>query len=274
MGILSNPLRSREGRQSQLPVYENVHLTSKERNSNDSYDDSDYDDYSTTSSPGTNNSRFTSASTSTATPIMPKRAFPVPRKPRQPINYRLPNKVVRYLCFGLTFFIVSMIFSLIRASHNENRALAEGRINRPPSTPPSWEQFPFLTRYYGGIRNLVPFSQNTPEYPLFKGEQPIDKLFYVNSTNLKSDVEERNLPASKEYIRYPQSVFQDAPEQFQECYIDKANKVRVPPIRYYEGRPHGFPDPVLGSYELLGLPEDICFERYGRYGPYGFRLFR
>ncbi|KAI1661382.1 hypothetical protein F4813DRAFT_385915 [Daldinia decipiens] len=270
MGILSNPLRSREGRQSQLPVYENVHLTSKERNSNDSYDDSDYDDYSTTSSPGTNNSRFTSASTSTATPIMPKRAFPVPRKPRQPLNYRLPNKVVRYLCFGLTFFIVSMIFSLIRASHNENRALAEGKIDRPPSPPPSWEQFPFLTRYYGGIRNLVPFSQNTPEYPRSKGEQPIDKLFYVNSTNLNSDVEERNLPASKEYIRYPQSVFQDAPEQFQECYIDKANKVRVPPIRYYEGRPHGFPDPVLGSYELLGLPEDICFERYGRYGPYGF----
>jgi hypothetical protein len=25
----------------------------------------------------------------------------------------------------------------------------------------------------------------------------------------------------------------------------------------------------MGSYDLLGLPEDICFERYGRLGPYG-----
>ncbi|KAI1382150.1 hypothetical protein F4677DRAFT_401043 [Hypoxylon crocopeplum] len=268
MGLRSwNPLHSRDGRQSRLPLYENLNAPSKERDSNDSYDDSDYDGYSdNSSSPG--NSRVTSASVSTATPMMSKRTFAVPR--RQPLTYRLPNKVVRYLCFGLTSFILIMIFTLIRASHNENKALAEGKIERPPPAPPSWETFPFLTRYYGGIRNLVPFSQNDPEYPRSKGEPPVDKLSYVNNSNWKPDVEERNLPASKEYIRYPQSVFQVAPEQFQECFLDKANKVRVPPIRYYEGRPNGFPEPVLGSYELLGLPEDICFERYGRYGPYGF----
>ncbi|KAI1208848.1 uncharacterized protein F4807DRAFT_135849 [Annulohypoxylon truncatum] len=274
MGTSSwNPLRSRDGRQSKLPLYENLNLQtpSKERDSNDSYDDSDSDGYSiTSSSPGTNNSRYTSASITAATPIMSKRHFMVSSKPRQPFGYRLPNKVVRYLCFGLTTFIVMMILTLIRASHNENRALAEGRIDRPASAPPPWESYPFLTRYYGGIRNLVSFSQNLPEYPRLPGEPPIDKLSYVNNTIYKPDVQERSLPASKEYIRYPQSVFQNAPEQFQECYLDKANKVRVPPVRYYEGRPNGFPEAVLGSHELLGLPEDICFERYGRYGPYGF----
>jgi hypothetical protein len=55
-----------------------------------------------------------------------------------------------------------------------------------------------------------------------------------------------------------------------ECFIDAANKVRVPEVRYFTGRPHGFPQHIGGSYELLNLPEDICFERYGRYGPYGF----
>lgn len=276
MGTSSwNPLRSRDGRQSKLPLYENLNLQtpSKERdsNDNDSYDDSDSDGYSiTSSSPGTNNSRYTSASITAATPIMSKRHFMVSSKPRQPFGYRLPNKVIRYLCFGLTSFIIIMILTLIRASHNENKALAEGKIDRPASAPPPWESYPFLTRYYGGIRNLVPSSQNLPEYPRLPGEPPIDKLSYVNNTNYKPDVQERSLPASKEYIRYPQSVFQHAPEQFQECYLDKANKVRVPPIRYYEGRPNGFPEAVLGSHELLGLPEDICFERYGRYGPYGF----
>ncbi|KAI0898301.1 hypothetical protein F4806DRAFT_457865 [Annulohypoxylon nitens] len=276
MGTSSwNPLRSRDGRQSKLPLYENLNLQtpSKERdsNDNDSYDDSDSDGYSiTSSSPGTNNSRYTSASITAAAPIMSKRHFMVSSKPRQPFGYRLPNKVIRYLCFGLTSFIIIMILTLIRASHNENKALAEGKIDRPASAPPPWESYPFLTRYYGGIRNLVPSSQNLPEYPRLPGEPPIDKLSYVNNTNYKPDVQERSLPASKEYIRYPQSVFQHAPEQFQECYLDKANKVRVPPIRYYEGRPNGFPEAVLGSHELLGLPEDICFERYGRYGPYGF----
>ncbi|KAI1383173.1 uncharacterized protein F4822DRAFT_419549 [Hypoxylon trugodes] len=269
MGASSwNPLRSRDARQSKLPLYENIN---KERDSNDSYDSSDDDGYSiTSSSPGTSNSRVTSASTSTAAPIMSKRNFVLPRKPRQPLGYRLPNKVIRYLCFGLTSFIIIMILSLIRASHNENKALAEGRIDRPASAPPPWDSYPFITRYYGGIRNLVSFSRNIPEYPRTAGEAPVDKMSYANSSKWKPDVEERSLPASKEFNQYPQSVFQDAPEQFQECFIDKANKVRVPPIRYYEGRPNGFPEAVLGSYELLGLPEDICFERYGRYAPYGF----
>ncbi|KAI2629770.1 hypothetical protein GGR54DRAFT_586341 [Hypoxylon sp. NC1633] len=272
MGLLSwNRSHSRDGRQSKLPVYENLNSPSKERYSNDSYDDSDYDGDSAASlSPSTSNSRVTSASGSSSMPMMPKRKFALPRTPRQPLAYRLPNKVIRYLCFGLTSFILLMIFTLIRASHNENRALAEGKIDRPPAAPPSWEAFPFITRYYGGIRTLVPFSQNLPEYPRPKGEPPVDKLFYVNSSSWISDVEERNLPASKEYIQYPQSVFQNSPEEFQECFLDKDNKIRVPPIRYYDGRPNGFPEPVLGSYELLGLPEDICFERYGRYGPYGF----
>lgn len=29
------------------------------------------------------------------------------------------------------------------------------------------------------------------------------------------------------------------------------------------------PDPALGSYELLGIRDDICFDRFSRYGPYG-----
>ncbi|KAI5866871.1 hypothetical protein GGS23DRAFT_292945 [Durotheca rogersii] len=264
-----NPLHLGRSRQPKLPVYENLNAPSKERDSNDSYDDSDDDDYSvaSSSSPGTANSRVTNIS---AAPIMPKRNFAVPRGPRRPFAYRLPNKVVRYLCFGLISFMVLLILTLVRASHNENKMIMEGKVDRPPAAPHVWESYRFLSRYYGGIRNLAPFSQSIPEYPRSKGEPPVDLLSYVNNTNRTPQVQSRGIPASKEYIRYPQSVFQTAPEKFNECFLDKAKKVRVPPIRYYEGRPNGFPEPVLGSYELLGLPEDICFERYGRYGPYGF----
>ncbi|CAJ2501758.1 Uu.00g046110.m01.CDS01 [Anthostomella pinea] len=272
MGALSwNALRSREGRNSKLPLYEKLTSPSKERDSNDSYDDSDYDEYSTISSPSTTNSRNTSTSSAAlGRPSMSKQKnFAMPHKPGRPLFYRLPNKIVRYLCFGLISFMLLLIFTLIRASHNENRAIAEGKIERPPSGPQIWESYSFLTRYYGGIRNLVPFSQNIPEYPRAEDELPLDKLAFVTNSQ-ESEVLKRGLPASKEFIGYPQSVFKAAPEEFNECFIDKENKVRVPPIRYYDGRPNGFPEAILGSYGLLGLPEDICFERYGRYGPYGF----
>jgi len=55
-----------------------------------------------------------------------------------------------------------------------------------------------------------------------------------------------------------------------ECFLDAAGKIRIPSVRYFEGRPKGFPRNVVGSYELFDLPEDVCFERFGRFGPYGF----
>jgi hypothetical protein len=266
MGVLSlNPLRSRDGRQSKLPVYENINNTPpKERNSNDSYEDSDYDDYSITSSPSTN-SRHTSSST----PIMPRKKFALPRRPGRSLGYRLPNKIVRYLCIGLISTIMLFMFSLIRASHNENKALAEGKIERPKGVPPMWESYGFLTRYYGGIRNLAPLPRNVPEYPRDKDEKPMDKLAFVNLTQWDAEVEKRDIPASKEFVNHPKSIFQTAPETINECFLDQGNKLRVPPIRYYDGRPNGFPEAVLGSHDLLGFNEDICYERYGRYGPYG-----
>ncbi|KAI1868677.1 uncharacterized protein JN550_006252 [Neoarthrinium moseri] len=267
MGVFSlNPQGPRDGgRQSKLPLHE---MPSKERDSNDSYDDSDYDDdYSATSSPSLGNSRHTSASLS-ATPMLSKRRFTLPRRPGGPMGYRLPNKVVRYLCMGLVTIILLLIFSLIRASQTENKRILTGGVYKPPAAPPIWEAYPFLTRYYGGVRNLVPLQKNTPEYPRAEDELPLDKLAFVNFTE-NTGFEKRALPESKEFVNHPKSVFQTAPEKINECFLDAANKLRVPPIRYYEGRPNGFPEAVLGSYDLVGFNEDICYERYGRYGPYG-----
>ncbi|KAI8949667.1 hypothetical protein F4801DRAFT_392733 [Xylaria longipes] len=263
--------RSRHGRNSPLPVYEKPRTPSRERLANDSYDESDYDEYSTTSSPGTGNSRQTSTTTSLIVPILSKPRLPVPRGPGRPYFYRLPNKVTRYLCFGLVSFIVLLILTLARASHNENRAYAEGKIGKKPPAPHIWESYPFLTRYYGGIRSLVPAAQNKPEYPRAEDEVPLDKLGLTQDiTNPESaQAQGRGIPPSKEFDVHPQSIFKTTPEHFNECFLDKEHKVRVPTIRYYDGRPNGFPGSVLGSYELFGFPEDVCFERYGKYGAYG-----
>ncbi|KAK6196916.1 Arf GTPase arf1 [Pestalotiopsis sp. IQ-011] len=259
MGVLSlNPPRSRDGRSTKLPVYENN--MAKERDSNDSYDDSDYDDYSLESSPS---SRHTSA----AAPML-KTPFSLSRRPGRPIGSRLPNKVIRYLCIGLISSIFLFMFTLVRASQNENHMIELGGVYKPPPKPALWESYDFLTRYYGGIRNLVPLQKNVPEYPRPEDELPLDKLAYVNFTEDPS-LHRRAFPESKEFVNHPKSIFKTSPEKINECFLDADNKFRVPPIRYYEGRPNGFPQAPVGSYDMLGFNEDICYERYGRYGPYG-----
>ncbi|KAI1434588.1 hypothetical protein GGR50DRAFT_392844 [Xylaria sp. CBS 124048] len=261
--------RSRQSRHSsQLPVYEKPRTPSRERLTTDSYDESEYDEYSTTSSPGTAHPRHPPF----AVPMLSKRRLPVPRGPGRTRLYRLPNKVMRYLCFGLASFIVILILTLARASYNENKshALAEAEAEYIRNNLRKWEAYPLLTRYYGGIRSLVSLAENKPEYPRAKDELPLDKLQDVKPREpTASQPQRRVLPASKEFDAHPQSILKTSTNTFTECYLDNEKKIRAPPIRYYDGRPTGFPEAVLGSYELFGLPEDICFDRYGRYGPYG-----
>ncbi|KAJ1331534.1 DUF3405 domain-containing protein [Microdochium nivale] len=272
MGVFQNPLAKRKGREDRLPVYEKLRSPTKDRNSDDdddSYDSSDYDsDDSAPSSPET--PRNVSSAAALAAPILPRRPFANTRRPGLfHFPYRLPSKVTRYLCLGLLSLITIFILSLIRASHNENKMIVGGLLPARPQAPPIWESYEFLTRYYGGVRNLASGPANVPEYPRAKDELPLDKLSFLNSTN-DSPIEKRKLPNSKEFTQYPQSIFKTDPEQVHDCFLDAANKVRVPPIRYFDGRPNGFPEAVVGSHELLNLPEDICFERHGRYAPYGY----
>lgn len=323
MGLLSNPLRSREQR---LPVYENVAPSSptKERYSDDEYYSSDDSEaYSPGDSPGS--SRNTSGSMSSSRLMLPKRTSAPLRRPATMYPYRLPPKITRYISCGIIGLIVLMILSLVRASQVENWKVANGKIEQRPPPPPVWEKFPFLERYYGGIRTLVSFEDLKPEYPRDKDEPslfsetepitadhkteqqpdeaaPVDETKKVEEETAKvegvekddkttkdeqvaeageskatkdeeqtekteSPKPKRDIAKSQSWDKYSdRSVEADA----KECFIDEAGKIRIPQLRYYNGRPQGFPQHVSGSYEVLNLPEDVCFERFGRYGPYGF----
>ncbi|KAJ4272025.1 hypothetical protein NW762_000735 [Fusarium torreyae] len=82
-----------------------------------------------------------------------------------------------------------------------------------------------------------------------------------------SKAAKKKLPKSNDWSGYANRSEETG---VQECFLDADGTVRVPQLRYYNGRPQGFPEHAIGSYETLNLPEDICFDRYGRYGPYGF----
>jgi hypothetical protein len=190
------------------------------------------------------------------------------KRPARPkYLYRLPNKVIRYLCIGMVTTILLFIFTLVRASQLENKRIAAGKVEKKPPPPPVWEGFPFLTRYYGGIRTLLPLSDNVPQYPRLEDEQPYNRSSRASSSN---KVDSRDLPPSKAFVDHPKSTVVQSAGDIKECFLDVNDRVRVPPIRYYEGKPDGFPEHVVGSYDILSLPEDICFDRFGKFGPYGF----
>ena len=41
-------------------------------------------------------------------------------------------------------------------------------------------------------------------------------------------------------------------------------------IQAYRGVPKDFPPAYVGGYDVIGLDNDVCFDRYSRYGPYGY----
>ncbi|KAJ9142068.1 DUF3405 domain-containing protein [Pleurostoma richardsiae] len=275
MGIFSlGLLRPRSQRQAKLPLYEKISRKRASHADDSSSEDDETDedtDYSSASSPS---SRQTSSSLSSGAAMLPRSPFKLSRRPGRPFLYRLPNKIIRYLCVGLVTTIVIFIFSLARASIAENRRIRNGDVNKAPPPPPPWESFEFLTRYYGGVRTLIPLGDNVSQYPRPEDELPFNisevRPDHVSPNGEKQKIESTVPPSKAFATEYPGTALAAARDQVNECFIDEHNTIRVPLIRYLEGRPAGFPRNVLGSYELLSLPEDICFERYGRYGPYGF----
>ena len=159
--------------------------------------------------------------------------------------------------------IVLFILSLIRSSWNSAHRLDIGSFRKTSSPKAPWESFDFLTRYYGGVRNLVPRDKVLPEYPT--AEEP--KQDGSNATK-----QERGVPTSKSFSPYPDYTSTDYKLEYgpvQECYLNEEDKLKVPSVHAYEGLPQGMPSNVMGSYEEMGIWNTVCFDRFGRLGPYG-----
>lgn len=267
MGIISNLAGSSEGR---LPVYE-PNSPGKERYSNDDYYyTSSSDDDAASSTIGRrsgHSSRSVSDSMSNGSISLLKKKVQQTRNTARRYPYRLPTRITRYLMFGVIGIIVLMVLSLVRASQVENWKIANNKRPERPAPPPAWENFPFLERYYGGIRTLKSLNESEPSYPIFDESTHQGTEAAKPTTKSEGQPAKREIPSSESWSNY-KSRAQESDAK--ECFIDEANKVRVPEIHYYNGRPHGFPENIGGSYEILKLPEDICYERFGRYGPYGF----
>lgn len=115
--------------------------------------------------------------------------------------------------------------------------------------------------YFNGLKTLVPIDKYLPEFPA-KPESSPTITVVINP----------DLPTPTPYVPHPDY---DSPEYtsnfhpVKKCYLNEEKTVAVPDLYVYDGVAQGAAQPALGSYSLLGLREDICYDRFGRYGPYG-----
>ncbi|PFH55579.1 hypothetical protein XA68_17996 [Ophiocordyceps unilateralis] len=129
----------------------------------------------------------------------------------------------------------------------QDQATLDDTIKRMP-----WLAFKHLDGYFHGLRTLVNASDLVSEYPNVTHEAPLPAP-PLNPT----------VPKPLPYNPY------HADDDIRTCYLDRENKVPAPSMYAYPGVPQHMPSPVMGSYELLGIRDDVCFDRFGRYGPYG-----
>ncbi|KAH8893364.1 hypothetical protein GQ53DRAFT_780798 [Thozetella sp. PMI_491] len=122
--------------------------------------------------------------------------------------------------------------------------------------------FASLDGFFTGIKALVPVANYTPEYPRASGTKspfPIT-LSYTG------------MPTPTPFVPQPDyksSAYTEEYEPVKACYLDSEKTFPAPSLYAYSGIVQGQPEPVIGSYKLLGLRDDVCFDRFGRYGPYG-----
>ncbi|KMU78878.1 hypothetical protein CISG_07395 [Coccidioides immitis RMSCC 3703] len=119
---------------------------------------------------------FSDSSYGTSDSARPILRPPIPRKRPVLRPYRFPHTVMRCVCLGVFCALLLFVFALFRVTliHTFIKPieikLPEGELL---PRPPQWERFPFLKRYYGGIKTLVPRQNNVPEYP---GEEVDEKV--------------------------------------------------------------------------------------------------
>ncbi|KAI0389225.1 hypothetical protein F5Y17DRAFT_473271 [Xylariaceae sp. FL0594] len=126
---------------------------------------------------------------------------------------------------------------------------------------PRWLRYKHLDGYYRGLRALVHPTDYKPEYP---GPASIPTP--------ASTPHHTRLPTPVPYRPYPDYNSEAVGRNYVKvspCYVDAKNKTLAPDVHAYYGIVQGQPEASLGSYEVLGLRSDICFDRFGRYGPYG-----
>lgn len=187
--------------------------------------------------------------------------------------YAPQRKCHRWFTVGLATILILFFFLLLQLAFSSAREVERG-TRRPDPKPPPWEEFPVLQRYYSGIRTLVAPESNIPEYPTSHEKVVEDVVDALESAADLGRTEVKDKRDEELTSRVSESTTVEIELRNRSntapCYLDSRSRVQIPPLQSYQGIPRGFPDSVIGFKNLTRLGDGACFDRYGKYGPYGY----
>ncbi|KAK3068888.1 hypothetical protein LTR53_013203, partial [Teratosphaeriaceae sp. CCFEE 6253] len=195
--------------------------------------------------------------------------FALDYSPQWPVRERWRNRIPRLSTVKLVAMALAAVLMLGILGGGVRHQVRKHRHNEKPGdgAPPFyWLNYHRLNGYYNGVRTLVPAAQYEPEngynrsLPLTQSqnftalprEPPLKPVRYSPYPDF----------ASPEYLREHEAVHM--------CHLDVEERIPAPEVYAYPGVPQHMPQPLFGSHAELGLEEDVCFERFGRFGPYGY----
>ncbi|KAI1502400.1 hypothetical protein F5X99DRAFT_160869 [Biscogniauxia marginata] len=125
--------------------------------------------------------------------------------------------------------------------------------------PLHWEAYPGLGGFYNGIRALVSYADWVPEQ-----QAAPDAKIEIH------DVPPFDPVVANPYPDYSSAKYLSEHHPVKRCYVDENEKYPAPDVYAYPGIPAKMPAPYWGAYEVFGIAPDRCWERFGRFGPYGY----
>ncbi|KAI0126280.1 hypothetical protein BJ170DRAFT_400560 [Xylariales sp. AK1849] len=159
-------------------------------------------------------------------------------------------------CIGIILIAVLLFGGYKRRQRRlEEEAERERERNRPKY---HWEHFPRLNGFYGGVRTLVKHSEWIPEQ------------MATSDTNVTVHDDVPLDPVIADPYHFDSPRYLEDHHPVHTCYVDEYEKVPAPDVFAYPGLPANMTAPHWGTYENLRFTPNMCWERFGRFGPYGY----
>jgi hypothetical protein len=184
----------------------------------------------------------------------------------RPSRFGLPRlSLSRLLVYIFTIFV--FIGMISTGAYRRHRRLTNAKsISEKEKF--HWEHFPIFNGFYSGLRNIVPISE-------FHSEQAVaanaSLVIPTKTKSAKAGASPSINPiAYNPYPKYNSTEYLEDHYPVHTCYLDEEETIAPVDIYAYPGVPQNMTDPLFGSYDLFGMNNNVCFERFGRYGPYGF----
>ncbi|KAI9724588.1 MAG: hypothetical protein M1828_003611 [Chrysothrix sp. TS-e1954] len=183
---------------------------------------------------------------------------------------------VRVLAATIVVLLVLGFFGGGRYKREHEQQQEEEKADEEHANTKFWEVFPRINGFYGGVKTLVPWENWEPDpVQIEMRTQPRRALRDTpTSTTTSSPSPTGALPLPLErynpYPPYNSSEYLADHHPVQSCYLDEAETQPAPDIFVYPGVPQTMALPFFGSHKELGMRTDVCFERFGRMGAYGY----